>query len=198
MPHSLNGAYRNGSSGFVGGRQTRFIVESVDRTWERSVSNEDNRADVALTSSDQELRLLVETIPALVWRAGPDGNVEYVNKRVLEYFGAPLGEIVGWGWAERVHPDDVAFKTNTWLANLESGTAHEAVCRFRGADGQYRWFAVSGAALKAGDGRVLRWYGVMIDIDDRRKAEEAIRESEYKLRRIIDTVPGFLWSADPG
>jgi PAS domain S-box-containing protein len=161
------------------------------------VSNESNRADVALTSSEQELRLLVDTIPTLVWTAGPEGDIEYVNKRVLEYFGAPLGEIVGWGWAERVHPDDVAFKTRTWLANLESGTAHDAVCRFRGADGQYRWFAVSGAPLKAGDGRVICWYGVLIDIDDRRKAEEALRESEYKLRQIFETVPSPLWSAHP-
>jgi PAS domain S-box-containing protein len=141
-----------------------------------------------------EFRLLVDTIPALVWSAGPEGDIEYVNKRVLEYFGAPLGEIVGWGWAERVHPDDVAFKTKTWLANLEPRTAHDAVCRFRGADGQYRWFEVSGAPLKTGDGRVLRWFGVLIDIDDRRKAEEALRENEYKLRQTIDPVPGLTWS----
>src|SRR3954452_11439046 len=90
--------------------------------------------------SASEFRLMADTIPTLVWRAGPDGDIEYVNRRVLEYFGAPLGEIVGWGWAERVHPDDVRFKTRTWLANLESGTAHDAFCRFRGADHQYRWF----------------------------------------------------------
>jgi PAS domain S-box-containing protein len=161
------------------------------------ISNENNRAQEALTISGLELRLLVDTIPTLVWTAGPEGDIEYVNKRVLEYLGATLDEIIGNGWVEKVHPDDVAFKTRTWLANLESRTAHDAVCRFRGADGQYRWFAVSGAPLKAGDGRVLRWYGVMIDIDDRRKAEEAIRESEYKLRQIINTVPGLIWSMAP-
>jgi PAS domain S-box-containing protein len=79
------------------------------------MSNEDNRTDVALTSREQELRLVVETIPELVWRAGPEGNVEYVNKRVLEYFGAPLDEIIGWGWMEKVHPDDVAFSYGVML-----------------------------------------------------------------------------------
>jgi PAS domain S-box-containing protein len=159
------------------------------------VSTEDDRNGVALKSSEQELRLLLDTIPTLVWTAGPDGDIEYVNKRVLDYFGATLDEIVGWGWAEKVHPDDLAFKTRTWLANLESRSAHEVACRFRGADGQYRWFAVSGAPLKAGDdGRVIRWYGVLIDIDDRRKAEEALRASEYKLRQTIDPVPGITWS----
>ena len=144
--------------------------------------------------SEQELRLLVETIPALVWRAGPEGNIEYVNKRVLEYLGAPLSEVIGWGWMDKVHPDDVAFKVRTWLQNLKSGNPHDVVCRFRGADGRYRWFEVRGEPLRASDGTVLSWYGVLIDIDDRIKAEEAFRESEYKLRQIIDTVPGFLWS----
>src|ERR1700694_3839950 len=164
---------------------------------ERFMSNENNRAREVLTGLEQELRFLVDTIPTLVWTAGPQGDIEYVNKRVLEYLGATLDEIIGNGWVEKVHPDDVAFKTNTWLANLESGTAHDAACRFRGADGQYRWFAVRGEPLRAGDGRVRNWYGVLIDIDDRRKAEEAIRESEYKLRQIFDTVPGLLWSTRP-
>ena len=139
----------------------------------------------------------METIPALVWRAGPEGDIEYVNKRVLEYFGASLDDIIGRGWAENFHPEDVAFKVRTWLKNLETGNPHDVVCRFRGADGQYRWFNVRGEPLRASDGTVLSWYGVLIDIDDRRKAEEALRESEYKLRQIFETVPSLLWSAHP-
>jgi PAS domain-containing protein len=77
---------------------------------ERSMSKEDNRAKEALTSGEQELRLLVEAIPKLVWRAAPDGNFEYVNKRTLEYLGVPLSEVLGWGWMDKVHPDDVGFR----------------------------------------------------------------------------------------
>src|ERR1700722_9819820 len=157
----------------------------------------DNRPEETLRSSEQELRLLVEAIPTLVWRAGQDGNIEYVNQRVLDYFRAPLGEVIGWGWMEKVHPEDVAFKVRTWLQNLESGKPHDVMCRFRGADGGYRWFEVRGEPLRASDGRVLRWYGVLIDIDDRRRAEEALRDSEYKLRQIIETVPSLLWSLGP-
>src|SRR5271169_5583588 len=164
---------------------------------ERSMSKEGNTAEEALTNSEQELHLLVEAIPAAVWRAGPEGDIEYVNKRVLEYLGAPLGEIIGWGWMEKVHPDDVAFKVRTWLKNLESGNPHDAACRFRAADGQYRWFEVRGEPLRASDGSVLSWYGVLIEIDDRREAAEALRESEYRLRQIIETVPGLLWSNGP-
>lgn len=161
------------------------------------MSREGDGAEEPLSSREQELHWLVETIPALLWRAGPEGNIEYVNKRVLEYLGATLDEIIGDGWVEKVHPEDVAFKTKTWLANLESGTAQGAVCRFRGADGQYRLFNVRGEPLRASDGRVLRWYGVLIDIDGRTIAEEALRASEYKLRKIIETMPGFHWSTGP-
>src|SRR5580700_3435294 len=80
--------------------------KSVDRLWEQSMSREDNGPKDALASSEQELRLLVETIPTLVWRAAPDGNFEYVNKRMLEYLGAPLAEVIGWEWMDKVHPDD--------------------------------------------------------------------------------------------
>jgi PAS domain S-box-containing protein len=161
------------------------------------MSKEGNRAEGALASSEQELRLLVDAIPALLWRAAPDGDFDYVNKRLLEYLGAPLDEVIGWGWMDKVHPDDVAFKVKSWLQNLESGKPHDVVCRIRGADGRYRWFEVRGEPLRASDGAVLSWYGVLIDIDDRRRAEEALRESEYNLRRIIDTVPGLIWSTRP-
>src|SRR6201995_38372 len=164
---------------------------------ERSMSQEDNRPREALTNSAQELLLVVETIPALVWRAAPDGNFEYVNKRMLDYLGAPLSEVIGWGWMDKVHPDDVGFKVRSWLENLESGSPHDVVCRIRGADGRYRWFEVRGEPLRASNGAVLSWYGVLIDIDDRRKAEEAVRESEFKLRQIIETVPSLLWSVGP-
>jgi len=153
--------------------------------------------DEALTGDERELRLLVETIPALVWRAAPEGNIDYINKRVLEYLGAPFGEIIGWGWMEKIHPDDVAFKVSTWLKNLKSGNPHDAVCRIRGADGGYRWFEVRGEPLRTHDGTILNWYGVLIDIDNRRKAEEALRESEYKLRQIVEAVPSMLWVTGP-
>src|ERR1700691_4783119 len=115
---------------------------------ERSMSKEVNGAEEPLTSRDQELRLLVDAIPALVWKAGPEGNIEYVNKRVLEYLGATLSEVIGWGWIEKVHPDDVAFKVRTWRQNLQSGNPHDVMCRFRGANSRYRWFEVRGEPLR--------------------------------------------------
>src|ERR1700687_3266620 len=93
---------------------------------ERFMSNENNGAREALTSLEHELRLLVDTIPTLVWTAGSEGDIEYVNKRVLEYLGATLDEIIGNGWVEKVHPDDVAYKTRTWLPQPVPPTTQRA------------------------------------------------------------------------
>ena len=137
---------------------------------------------------------MLEEIPTLVWRAGPEGNIEYVNKHVLDYFGAPLGEVVGWAWMVKVHPDDVAFKVRTWLQKSRIGKTSRChlYARFRGAGG--RISVVRGPRKTIASqrfGAVLGWYGVLIDIDDRRRAEEALRESEYKHRQIIETVPSL-------
>jgi PAS domain S-box-containing protein len=150
-----------------------------------------------LPLDEQHLQTLVETIPTLVWRAKPDGNIDYINKRLLEYLGSPLEDIIGWGWMDKVHPDDIAFKVQSWLSNLEAMTSHDANCRFQGADGVYRWFNVRAEPLRDIGGRVQNWYGVLIDIDSQKKAEDASRESELKLREIIETIPSMLWSTSP-
>ena len=147
--------------------------------------------------SEQSLQLLVETIPALVWKARPGGDIDYVNKRLLDYLGSPIEAITGWGWMDKVHPDDVSFKVQSWLDNLDAAMSHAAYCRFQGADGVYRLFNVRGEPLRDADGRVQSWYGVLLDVDDQKKAEDASRESELKLRKIIETIPSMLWSTGP-
>ena len=137
-----------------------------------------------LLLNEQSLQILVETIPALVWRAKPNGHIDYVNKRLLEYFGSPLEEIIGWGWMQKAHPDDVAFKAQTWLNNLETMTPHDVNCRFQGADGAYRWFNVRGEPLRDSDGSVQSWYGVFIDIDNQTKARERLRQLEADLAHM--------------
>ena len=72
-------------------------------------------SEQGLRESEITLREIIETIPALAWRARPDGHIDYVNRRLLDYLGSPLEEIIGWGWMDKVHPDDIAFKVQTWL-----------------------------------------------------------------------------------
>lgn len=147
--------------------------------------------------NEHNLQDLVETIPALVWRARPDGHIDYINKRLLEYLGSPLEKIIDWGWMDKVHPDDIAFKVKSWIRNLAAMTSHDANCRFQGADGTYRWFNVRGEPLRDADGRVLNWYGILIDIDDQKRAEETSRQSEARFRDFAESASDWLWETGP-
>src|SRR2546428_829123 len=155
------------------------------------------RAEEALRKSEQELRLLIETLPAMVWRTTAHGEPDYINQRYADYLGRSLAELTQQRWREVVHPEDVATSARMWPWALENGTPVDTTCRFRRADGAYRWFHVHAEPLRDGDGHVVRWYGVNVDIDDRKRAEEALRKSEHELRQLIDTIPAAVWRATP-
>src|SRR5439155_1745969 len=141
------------------------------------------RAEEALRKSEQELRLLIATLPAMVWRTTAHGEPDYINQRYADYLGRSLAELTQQRWREVVHPEDVATSARVWPWALETGTPVDTTCRFRRADGAYRWFHVHAEPLRDGDGHVVRWYGVNVDIDDRKRAEEALRTRQAKLSR---------------
>jgi len=144
------------------------------------------RAEEALRKSEQELRLLIETLPAMVWRTSADGEPDYINQRYADYLGRPLAALAQEKWREIVHPDDVATASREWSWARETETPLDTTCRFRKADGEYRWFHVHAEPLLDGDGRVVRWYGVHVDIDDLKKAEEALRATQAQLSRASE------------
>ena len=143
---------------------------------------EDRRqAEQALRASEHHLRLMTETIPALVWRTTPDGEIDYVNRRVLEYAGKPLEYFGNTGWLQLLHPDDVDSTIRLWRQNTQTGEPHQVTYRLRRADGAYRWFDVRGEPLRDDEGRVVQWYGICIDVEDRRRTEEALRNTQERL-----------------
>jgi hypothetical protein len=143
---------------------------------------EDRRqAEQALRASEHHLRLMTETIPALVWRTTPDGEIDYVNRRVLEYTGKPLEDFGNDGWLQLLHPDDVDPTIRIWRQNTQTGEPHQVTYRLRRADGAYRWFDVRGEPLRDNEGRVVQWYGICIDVEDRRRTEEALRNTQDRL-----------------
>ncbi len=131
--------------------------------------------------ADQELRDIFETVPAIVWVAQPDGSNAYVNSRYVEYSGMGAAQTAGSGWREAVHRDDIERHEGKWRASVASGKPHESEVRFRRADGQYRWHLDRGVPLRDEDGNVIKWYGVVTDIEDRKCAEEALRRNEHFL-----------------
>jgi formate hydrogenlyase transcriptional activator len=142
-----------------------------------------------LRRSERELRDVVDTIPAIVWSALPDGSNAYVNSRFVEYAGMSAEQLAGSGWHDATHPDDLQPHDRKWLACVSIGEILEDEVRFRRADGEYRWHLQRGVPLRDEDGNILKWYGVLTDIEDRKRAEERIREQEMELRQMLDLSP---------
>jgi len=140
-------------------------------------------AEEALRRSERELGLIIETIPALVWSAAPGGELTYVNRRVLEYTGATLETLAKDGWTNFIYPDDFEPTVSAWSHSVATGQQHEIQYRLRRWDGEFRWFHVLGQPARDSEGRITRWYGLLIDIDDRKKIEEALRTTETRLSR---------------
>ncbi|HVQ16934.1 MAG TPA: PAS domain-containing protein [Vicinamibacterales bacterium] len=150
------------------------------------------RVEDLLRASEESLRLLVETIPGFVCITTPEGALEQVNRQVLEYFGRPLEELQRWGTTDALHPDDLARTVAAWMHAVTTGVSFESEHRLRRADGAYRWFQARANPLRSSDGRIARWYMLITDIDDRKRAEDALVAVEQDSRSIIDTIPGYV------
>ena len=159
---------------------------------------EQRHAEAVIRKQAAELRDVVDTIPAIVWSALPDGSNSYVNSRFVEYCGMRPEEIRGTGWHAATHPDDLERHNAKWLASAATGEPFEDEVRFRRADGQYRWHLQRGIPLRDDAGNIVKWYGVLTDIEDRKRADDKIREHEIELRQILDFAPQLIVSSDPG
>jgi PAS domain S-box-containing protein len=120
---------------------------------------------------------------AFVWSASTDGRLTYVNQRLFDYISAPMEVLRGEGWLKFVHPDDQPWAIARWLQAVATGGPLENQFRLRRADGAYRWFHVPSQLGRTTNGRPTLWYGLLIDIDDRKSVEEALRLTQIKLSR---------------
>jgi PAS domain S-box-containing protein len=156
----------------------------------------------AMASSGQgsvplNAQLLVDSIPALIHTARPDGYLDYFNKPWLEYLGVTLDKVTGWNWTAVVHLEDVEGIVAKWRACLATGEIFEYETRVRSANGEYRWMFHRKVPLRDANGNIVKWYGSSLDIEERKQAEEKLRRSERDLHSIIETIPAMVWSAAP-
>jgi len=145
-----------------------------------------------IKNSENRLRTIIDTIPALAWSARPDGSAEFFNRRWLDYAGLSAEEASDWGWTVALHPEDRGGLIDYWRHLLASGETGEIEARLRRFDGEFRWFLFRASPLRDGSGQVVKWYGTNTDLEERKRAEEALRSNEQSLRLIVDTVPGLV------
>ena len=125
-----------------------------------------------------EIGFDVDSIPALIHTARPDGYFDYFNKSWLDYLGATLDDVTGWKWRAFVHPEDVEGIVAKWRACLATGKIFEHETRLRRANGEYRWMFHRKVPLRDETGKIVKWYGSSLEIEDRKWAEEELLRSE--------------------
>jgi len=144
---------------------------------------ERKHAENALRQSESKLRLVIDTIPAMAWIVLPTGALAFINQRWLEYSGLSLEEAIKEP-TRTMHPEDIPRAIEKWNSHMAAGEPYEAEMRLRRADGEYRWFLVRTVPLRDEQGNIVEWYGTSTDIENQKRAEEALRETQALLARV--------------
>jgi len=172
------------------GKVLKFVGTTTD-------IDDQKRADEELRASEVRLRETLDNIPALVCTISSDGEVLHPNRPFLEFFGKTIEEMKAWRTADVIHPDLLPRVIAEFTHSITSGTPMDSEVLYRRADGVYRWFQVRILPARDTEGRITGWYGLLTDIEDRKRAEEALRASETNLREILDSIPGLVCTLSP-
>ncbi len=148
--------------------QQRVEEQDARLRREREARAEGDRVRDALRASEARYRFLAEAVPVQIWTAQPDGRLDYVSQRVAAYFGKPAEQILGEGWLNVIHPDDLALVGEQWMKSLATGEPYQVEFRLRRHDGQYRWYLGRALAQVDDAGKVVQWVGTNTDIDEQR------------------------------
>jgi PAS domain S-box-containing protein len=162
-----------------------FVGTGIDVTEQEELTR-------ALRKSEEALRLVVNGIGALVTTYTADGELEFVNQQVVDFFGMTLETLKDWRNNGMVHPDELERVDVSWTHSLTTGQPYDDVHRYRRSDGTYRWFMTRGRPSRDGEGRILRWYVLLTDIDESEKAKQKLEEQEKELRQVLDLAPQLV------
>ena len=154
------------------------------------------KANEELHRGQLEFTFLTEFIPQLVWRAGPEGKVEYFNQRWYQYTGQTADQALSDGWGRVLHPEDFERTLATWQEAIRTGHHYRIEYRLRKADGTFRWFLGTALPQRDGAGTILKWYGSCTEIHEQKMADRALRESEDMFHTLASASPATLWMSD--
>jgi PAS domain S-box-containing protein len=178
------------------GEVIELVGTHVDVTEQYEAKEKLQRAFDEIKKSEDRLRLVIDTIPTLVWSTGPEGSPDFLNQTALDYTGLSLDQ-AEFGWPRAFHPDDKKGMLVKWSAIRASGMPGGLEARLRRFDGEYRWFLLQAEPLRDEAGNIVKWYGSSTDIEDRKRTEEALRESEQRFRDYAETASDWFWEHGP-
>jgi PAS domain S-box-containing protein len=192
--HSVGHPVVNGE-----GEVLELIGTHLDVTEQHAAKEALQRAFDEIKKSEDRLRLVIDTIPTLVWRAGPEGVPDFLNQPALDYTGIALDQ-AATAWPRAFHPDDKKGMLQKWSAIRESGRRGGLEARLRCFDGEYRWFLFQAEPLRDESGSIVKWYGSATDIEDRKQTENALRQSEAYLAQAqrLSHTGTFGWRVATG
>lgn len=146
------------------------------------------RSNLEIKESERQLRLLTEAIPQQIWRTDAAGSIEYCNHHLCDYLGRSADSLRGEAFFDVIHPEDKPLFRHGWQAALVNGDSFEIEARVRGADHSYRWFFVRSIPQSSGDGRIARWYGIHIDIEQQHSAQQSLVQAQDDLTRLLRSL----------
>jgi PAS domain S-box-containing protein len=138
----------------------------------------------AAKRAEGRIRQIIDTIPAYAWSTVPDGSADFINQRFVDFTGRSIEELLGWGWGSSIHPDDLPRHVGLWREALAVGEPMESEVRVRGRDGDYRWLLMRNVPFRDELGKIVKWYGTAIEIEDRKRAE-VLLAGEKRLLEMI-------------
>jgi PAS domain S-box-containing protein len=173
-----------------------FFQEHLEPLHLQTDIDEQKRTEQRLKESEEQFRVLAETVPQLVWIGQPGSSKAYYNQRWFDYTHATLAQLQGEGWLQFLHPDDSERTLALGRHSRETGEPYEIAYRLKDDHtGTYRWFLARGLPMRDETGQVVKWFGTCTDIEDQKQTEQQLKESRESLRVLAETVPQLVWTA---
>jgi len=161
-----------------------FVGTTIDITEQRQARADLEKALTKIRKSEDRLRVIIDTIPAMAWSTQPDGSAQFLSRSWLDYTGLSMEEARNWGWSVVLHDEDSTAFIDKWRAAVASGDPFEAEARFFRADGEYRWCLCRAVPMRDETGNIVKWFGTTTDIEDRKRAEEFARKAQVELAHV--------------